>query len=143
MLNASQLRELSTAGIDVGSHTSHHVALAGLDADTRRRELVDSRARLEDLLGQSVPHFAYPYGSFDRAARDAVEAAGYLAGCSRKPGRNRSGEDVFMLRRIGIGGHDELPAFRWKVRFGLEDVEPRLLARACAKRVLTKLGVRR
>ncbi|MEA3218859.1 MAG: hypothetical protein QOJ19_5015 [Acidimicrobiia bacterium] len=65
-----------------------------------------------------MPHFAYPYDSLDQAARDAVEAAGYLAGCSRtrKPGRNRSGEDVFLLRRIGIGGHDELPAFRWKGR---------------------------
>jgi len=57
--------------VTIGAHTVTHQRLARLDADSARRELVESRATLEARLGRPVVHLAYPYGG--RAACGARE----------------------------------------------------------------------
>ena len=44
--------------------------------------------------------FAYPNGTFDRAARDAVERAGYQLAVTMEPGFNDASSDRLALRRI-------------------------------------------
>jgi peptidoglycan/xylan/chitin deacetylase (PgdA/CDA1 family) len=142
LVDGDELRQLAEAGVGIGSHTDTHVRLGECDAATARRELHDSRARLEDLLGRSVDHFAYPYGSLARPARDAVEEAGYRSGGSREPGRNGRSTDRFVLRRVGVGGPLTLRQFDLKLRFGLEETAPKRVARATAKRALQLVGAR-
>jgi len=105
LLDADGVRELAEAGIEIGSHTATHVRLAGLEPEALAAELRSSRDTLADLLGSAPRGFAYPYGSVDRAARDAVRAAGYRYACAVSP--PRSGLSYLTLPRSYAGERDD------------------------------------
>jgi len=136
MLSVPQLRELSASGVSIGSHAVQHRRLAGLPAADLLQEVAGSKALLEDALGAAVPHFAYPYGSHDRATVDAVQAAGYEAACSTLMGRNRSAASPFLLQRTEIKGGDALWQFRLKLHAGTHDMPPWSVLRSAARRTL-------
>jgi peptidoglycan/xylan/chitin deacetylase (PgdA/CDA1 family) len=76
-LSRRQLREAAALGHEIGSHTISHpdlVRLRDADLDT---ELRDSRARLEDMVGQSVRALSFPYGSWNSRVWEAAKRAGY------------------------------------------------------------------
>jgi peptidoglycan/xylan/chitin deacetylase (PgdA/CDA1 family) len=82
LMTGDQVRQVAAAGMEVGSHTLSHTRLAGMEASQLATEVRQSRAVLEDLLGHPVEGFAYPWGSMDAVARQAVRDAGYDYGCS-------------------------------------------------------------
>ena len=75
-LTPSQLRELVERGHVIGAHScSHPVRFAACTADQMRQEWVESRTRLEDLLGTAVHVASVPGGYYSReVARTAGEA---------------------------------------------------------------------
>ncbi len=85
LMSAEQVRELAAAGMEIGSHTITHLRLAGADADQLKAEVNDSKASLGDLIGAAIRGFAYPYGSMDAAAQQAVRDAGYDYACAWMP----------------------------------------------------------
>lgn len=115
MLSASELRELRQAGITVGSHTVSHPRLSRLAADAVARELRDSKAQLEDLLGEAVPHFCYPYGDYSPSVRDAVIDAGYRSALSCIRGAANTADNVYELPRKAISYGDNLLGYWWKL----------------------------
>jgi len=139
LMSGSELKEMSTAGIAIGSHTRTHPRLPDLDAEGKRREVCDSKTRLEDMIGCSVTAFAYPYGSFDEDARQAVEEAGYRLACSTRSGFNGPDIDRYTLRRIEVFGRDNLWQFRQKLKFGTNDVSSFYPLRYYAGRLLARL----
>lgn len=102
-LDWNQIREMSAAGIEFGSHTVSHPILSRLDDEELRQELVESRTRLEQELGKSAPVLAYPVGGpdeFNEKVIQAAASAGYRLGVCYMPGINRLGDvDRFRLRR--------------------------------------------
>lgn len=72
LMSWAALRELAQAGVEVGSHTSNHVDLAGASPEACERELTDSRRRLEDEMQREIRHFAYPYGALREETAAAV-----------------------------------------------------------------------
>jgi len=67
-LNWDQIRQLSLDKlVTIGAHTVNHLSLIGLSESEARAEIGTSKQRLESMLGQSVQHFAYPYGTMDYA----------------------------------------------------------------------------
>lgn len=65
-------------GFNVANHTLTHPHLAQLPIELAALEITDGRARLQDLFGQPVRGFAYPFGTFDDAVARAVREAGHL-----------------------------------------------------------------
>jgi peptidoglycan/xylan/chitin deacetylase (PgdA/CDA1 family) len=76
----STLAALRQAGVIIGSHTCTHAFLDHEDDETVRREVERSRIDLEQGLGITVRHFAYPDGRFSPRVVRAVEDAGYRYG---------------------------------------------------------------
>ncbi len=76
-----QLREMKASGlVTIASHSvSHPPDLTQLDDAQLRTELVESRQRLEQELGQTVPFFTYPAGHYDERVEQQTAAAGYQA----------------------------------------------------------------
>lgn len=63
VMNWDELRGLAADPlVTIGAHTLGHYALAKLDDDRARHEMVASIARLEKELGKPCRHFSYPYG---------------------------------------------------------------------------------
>jgi peptidoglycan/xylan/chitin deacetylase (PgdA/CDA1 family) len=140
LMSAAELREMSAAGVTIGSHTCTHPRLPSIGAAQRRAELCGSKARLEDLLGRAVTGFAYPYGLFDDDSRLAVEEAGYRFACSTRSGFNGADADRYLLRRVEIYGGDNLWRFRQKLKFGANEVSNFYPLRYYAGRLSSRLG---
>ncbi|MGO9050372.1 MAG: polysaccharide deacetylase family protein [Streptosporangiaceae bacterium] len=114
LLSAGGVTELSTAGMEVGSHGATHVRLAGLSASQLETEIVLSRAVLASLISAPVRGFAYPYGSMDAAARRAVRAAGYEYACAVDTPASQLG--LMALPRVYVGQQDSAARFAVKRR---------------------------
>ena len=115
LMTAGQIREMSEAGFEIGSHTLTHAHLTDLSEESLRRELVDSRHRLEDLIGKDVPAFSYPYGEYDDRVLAAVILAGYKYAVSTKLGvAGRTG--VYEIPRVNVRWNAIGPFLMRKIR---------------------------
>lgn len=81
----AQLALLDPALVTIGSHSSSHDIMIGMDEARLEREVVGSKARIETMLGRKVEHFCYPNGDFDAAA-DARVRATYASALSTRVG---------------------------------------------------------
>lgn len=75
-LDASAITELATR-FEIGSHTMTHPVLTRLPAAEVRREVVDAKRYLEDLLDRPVPSFCYPRGRRSASVEHLVAEAGH------------------------------------------------------------------
>jgi peptidoglycan/xylan/chitin deacetylase (PgdA/CDA1 family) len=99
LLSFTELRDLAWDGFEVGSHGVTHAALDQLAPAEAESEVLDSKRRLEDALGQAVRVFAYPYGRADDRVRDHVRTH-YHGACSVELGMADRGQDRHWLSRI-------------------------------------------
>lgn len=111
----SQVREMSSAGIEFGAHTVSHPVLSRCDDDVLQRELVDSKARLEQETGVSADVMSYPFGypdDYDERTPRAARAAGFRLATSYLAGRNdlRRARH-FDLRRLHIERYTSMASF--------------------------------
>ncbi|MBL6430820.1 MAG: polysaccharide deacetylase family protein [Alphaproteobacteria bacterium] len=75
--------------IEIGAHTTTHRALALLDGESVRRDILDNKTYLEDRLGREVGHFAYPYGAPSISGRreaEIVRTAGFRSAVTTTAG---------------------------------------------------------
>ncbi len=121
LLSAHQLRMLAGEGLIIGSHTLSHVHLPEISPQLAKQEIVRSKLVLEELLGNEILHFAYPYGQLNNFIRDMVESSGYHSACSTRSGFINVGDDCFSMRRIDVYGTDRLWQFQQKVTFGTNE----------------------
>ena len=115
LMTAAQLGEIHAAGITVGSHGATHAKLGGLPPEAQRRELMDSRNALQDVLGEPVDHLCYPFGSFDRSAVDLAADVGYRSATTCLRGAATPLDHPLVLPRKAISYGDNLIGFGWKV----------------------------
>jgi len=134
LLNAAELREMQENGMEIGSHTVNHVRLTESDDVRLMRELTDSKATLEDMLGTSVGSFAYPYGAWDARCAEAVKQAGYSAACTTRTGWALRDDNPYLLRRLTIFNTDNVSTLARKLYFGSNAVRWRDLAGYALKR---------
>lgn len=75
-LTDSQIVELSK-GFEIGAHTMTHPRLSFVSDDEARKEIVDSKSYLENVLGKKVISFCYPGGVHEEKHKKMVEDAGF------------------------------------------------------------------
>lgn len=78
-LSRAQVRALDRMGMTIGSHTWDHHDVARYAGSDWRVQLDDPARELSRLVGHPVRLFAYPYGSWNRAAFPHLRWAGYVA----------------------------------------------------------------
>lgn len=81
MLTSDQVRQMRRGGMIIGAHTCNHPILANLPESEVRREVSQSKLRLEDILQEEIRLFAYPNG---------------------KPGADYRPVDVEIIRSLGF-----------------------------------------
>jgi peptidoglycan/xylan/chitin deacetylase (PgdA/CDA1 family) len=114
LIDWNEARALEKQGFVCGSHTASHPRLTGVaDADCRR-ELSESRRRLEDALGREVRDLAYPFGHHDDRVVEMAREAGYRTAVTTEGGFSRK-EPLLRLRRLAVKGNDTLRDFRIRV----------------------------
>ena len=96
------LREARAAGMEIGTHgTTHRFLSACSEADVRA-ELSESKAFLEDLLGEGVETGSVPGGAWSPLVARVARECGYRALCTSRPGVNDERTDPMRLHRVAI-----------------------------------------
>lgn len=129
MLRPDELRTLAASPwVQIGAHTVNHWRLALLDDASARAEIVESRRRLEELVGR-VTCFAYPHGGpgdygevHCRMARDAGFETILTSSCETVT----DATSPFALPRIPIGSDLHFDQFRYTLRGGAASLAGRL-----------------
>lgn len=119
----NQLKELEQNGIAVESHTQTHRKLPMLSDDEIRRELVNSKAILEEKLGKQVTAIAYPQGRYESRVGQAARAAGYCIGFTtvRTPcNYPLEGLDRFAIPRWNVYGETRPHLDLYFARIGVQ-----------------------
>ncbi|HEY1130669.1 MAG TPA: polysaccharide deacetylase family protein [Roseateles sp.] len=124
MMSSAQVVELHRAGMQIGAHTLSHPILASLDEAAVRAEVLGSKERLEQLLGERVSLFAYPNGKpgedYSPANAELVRGLGFDAAVSTEWGTTRCGDDLMQIRRFTPW--DRSPTrFGWRLLANLRD----------------------
>jgi len=101
-LNETQLRELGARGFEIGCHSSTHPYLPDIDMAGLRREIVDPKLKLEQILGSKIEHFSCPGGRFDQRVVEIVREAGYQSMSTSQMRMNSRQTDFLNLGRVAI-----------------------------------------
>jgi hypothetical protein len=99
ILSWNQVKELSSSGVDFGSHTLTHPNLTSIPIESAEVEMVKSREKIEDMIGRAVDNFAYPYGKFNEAILRIAKRM-YSTSCSTKLGKAAHATETFSIERI-------------------------------------------
>jgi peptidoglycan/xylan/chitin deacetylase (PgdA/CDA1 family) len=116
LMSWSTARSLQAAGFTCGAHSLTHPHLADLPTEECRKELKRSRELLEERLGCTVTHLAYPFGSYGERVREIAAEVGYRSACSVRIGLSLPDDDLLALHRVPVTGYDTLPDFICRVR---------------------------
>lgn len=65
-------------GFTVANHTLTHPFLDQIPIALARQEIFEGRAQLQELFGQTVDGFVYPFGSFNAQVTELVREAGHV-----------------------------------------------------------------
>ncbi len=68
-VNEAEVKTLAAEPLlTLGAHTITHCDLDFRTAEEQQAEIAGSQQQLEEIVGQTEPHFSYPYGSFNQSA---------------------------------------------------------------------------
>jgi|SRR5208283_2347613 len=104
MMTWEQVRSLRKAGHTVGAHTLSHPNVAQVSASEARSEIVESKKRLEEKMGEAIEHFSYPHPAlspcWSSQTLEITREAGYKSAVLTTPGQVRAGDEPLALKRV-------------------------------------------
>ncbi len=103
MLNWDEVKEMSKAHIEFGSHGMSHRLLTIIELNEVNEELHKSKKIIEEKIEKPIISFSYPNGNHNEEIEKAVEKAGYQYAFI--VGNENSGikvKNIFALGRVGI-----------------------------------------
>ncbi len=115
LMSDDNVLELQECGFEIGSHSMSHSDLTRLTRVQARDEICRSKDELENLTGNPVITFAYPFGTSNRELERMVREAGYRFGCGVYSGPPKFGQNFYDIRRISITRRTNLLEFAFKV----------------------------
>jgi peptidoglycan/xylan/chitin deacetylase (PgdA/CDA1 family) len=123
-MNPMQLRELSALGFEIGCHSMTHSYLTDLDNDGVRREIVEVKAQLEDIVGKPVEHFSCPGGRYNARSIQVAREAGYNSVSTSRIQMNTAVTNRYELGRVAVLRDTSISGFQqlckgeglWKLR---------------------------
>ena len=101
-MTPQEILELHRSGVRFGSHTQNHTLLTRVAANTAQVELAQSRAKIEEMLGEPCELFAYPNGDYNASVREAVAQSGYQLAFTTEHGEWLSKTDRLLIPRINV-----------------------------------------
>jgi peptidoglycan/xylan/chitin deacetylase (PgdA/CDA1 family) len=109
-MNPDQIRALYASGWEIGSHSLSHADLTERP-DRQMDEIVESRRKLQSLLGVPILSFSYPFGAYNENSVYYAHYAGYIAATGLGNESLQGNKNLFYLYRQAIRGSDDLRTF--------------------------------
>lgn len=103
-LATDEVRVLRADGHTIGAHTHTHRALTQISLEKAKSEIRTSQEILQEILGEPIRHFAYPYGLrrfFDDRLVEYCQQIGIETIARAIPAMQHAPEEPFELHRSG------------------------------------------
>jgi peptidoglycan/xylan/chitin deacetylase (PgdA/CDA1 family) len=104
LLSWGDLRGLAKEGIDIAAHGHKHLHLGSVPIEVAKHDILRGKDILEDKLGRKVSSFAYPYGSYNEAVKQAIQETGFAGACAIEERLCTRQDDPFALPRLTVAG---------------------------------------
>jgi peptidoglycan/xylan/chitin deacetylase (PgdA/CDA1 family) len=101
-LNASQVRDLDAQGFQIGCHSMTHPYLSDLPEPELKREIVDAKLKIEEIVGHTIEHFSCPGGRYDRRTLQIARQAGFITVANSQFHANSPGTNPYQLGRVAM-----------------------------------------
>lgn len=103
LMNSDEVREMNESGlVEFGGHTLTHPSLPKLDDKTLEEEIFKNKKELENIVGEEIVSFAYPYGHQTVRVQNVAKKAGYKFAVSTDSGTGRIIDNLYDIRRTAI-----------------------------------------
>lgn len=94
------LQAMERQGATIVSQThTHPPDLRTLNDAALKKEMTESKRRIESGLGHAVPYVTYPAGKWDRRVAEAARSAGYMLGLTEDHGAAENSPHLLAIRR--------------------------------------------
>lgn len=103
LLTSQEIKDISR-DFEIGAHTLTHPRLPMISEGQAEKEIFASKAVLEEITGEQVESFCYPYGSYTKAHVQLVKNAGYRY--ARTVGRYKFELDNPYRARTSVHAYD-------------------------------------
>ena len=114
-LSKSDIKQISKSPLcTLGTHSIGHVHLSSIDKSKQYQELSESKQMLEDIIGEEVVDFSYPYGDYNDSAKEMADSLYSLISKSHI-GINTLKNDKKMIKRIEVIASDTVNSLKRKV----------------------------
>lgn len=114
IMDWEQVKNIHKAGMEIGSHTLTHNDLTRMSDTQAKKEIFESKTKLEEKLGDKITSFCYPGGYFNEKHVNWTEEAGYSSACTTITGCYQK-ESLFKVPRIAVLASDRFFIFRQKI----------------------------
>ncbi len=107
LLTTTEVEQLTTLGHEIGAHSMTHADFTKLDPDAVYQEMWQSKINLQNLLGQDVISFAYPYGYYNDTVKTIAQQASYKFAVATDTGGLTIEDDHYAIFRVNIMPRDK------------------------------------
>ena len=113
-LTWEDIKTLKKNGWHIESHTLTHPNLSNISEKEAKRQIYESKNKIEKNLGTIVRFLSYPAGKYDDDIIELTKEAGYTGAVSTDKGIENSAVDIYKLKRERVGGYDTFDGFKAK-----------------------------
>jgi len=106
-LSWAEIKEMSEAGMAIGSHSVTHPHLDTLSDENLKNEVENSKKVLEENLGKTIDFIAYPAGFYNDRVIQAVKNAGYIGAVGVYKIISQSPKYRWSIRRFHVDNNLE------------------------------------
>jgi len=111
-LKASQIRDLSERGFEIGCHSMEHEYLVRMSDEELLTDIRQCKDVLRRILRRPPDAFCYPFGwDFDGRVIETLRREGFVCASTTIPGLNDQSTHPFALHRIGVNTATSFPLF--------------------------------
>ena len=101
-LSASQVGELDAQGFEIGCHSMTHPYLSDLPEPELKREVLDAKLQIENIVGHPIEHFSCPGGRYDQRTLQMARRAGFATVANSRFYANSSSTSPYELGRVAM-----------------------------------------
>ena len=101
-MSSTQLRELDAQGFEIGCHSMTHAYLSDIGESDLKREIVDAKDRIEQIVGHKIDHFSCPGGRYSGRALEMARSAGFKTVANSEFHANTLATNPYELGRVAM-----------------------------------------
>lgn len=117
-LTWAQMLEMKRGRISFGAHTHDHQSGGAQTREKFYKDLFWSKKILDEKLHQNTTLFAFPFGQGSDSPvmfTETLRSTGFCCGLTMRQGFVSPENDPMNLKRLGIGGDDDMNTFKLKL----------------------------